>query len=146
MNRSLHSWLRAAEFVVVFVFGILAAQVPGCMDSFAGPRYDPKNPADLARLRRFAYEATPLLEAIKEFQAAHGTTPTPAQLADLPRLTAAYKATCLNGIPGWTYLPAGGDFGLDLKLGWDPSLQYDSATHVWKYDPGDGTGPTTIEL
>lgn len=152
MKSILKLYLAGAALIGAFILGTLVPFVSDCLKRYVNvkewnPAYDPKEPNDLARLRRLGYQATPLLEAIKEFQAEHGVTPEFSQLKDSPRLTVAYRATCLNVGGGWAYIRQDErNFRLYLKLNWDAMIRYDSATHVWKYDLGDGTGPITIEL
>lgn len=145
MKQSFKSWGKIA-LPLTFLLGILAAQLLRGIESFGGRKYQPAKPEDLAQLRRHAYEATPLLEAVKAFQTDHGFVPDFAQLEDSTRLTAAYRATCLDESNGWHYVRDGKAFRLYLKLGWDPLLTYDSISRQWEYDPGDGHEPTIIEM
>ena len=132
-----------AAFFIGIGLGLLAAHVPNCVDNLFG-----KSPEEnLVHFRRLGYEATPLLNAIAAFRTTHGKVPTLDELKSSSLLSVAYKSTCMNGHLGWDYAPDHDqDFRLSLKVGLDESIRYDSKTNTWKYDRGDGSIPTVIDL
>lgn len=101
-------------------------------------------------LTEIAKTAMPVIVAVKNEFSANGAYPK--ALTQIRTQLATQKIANINSdiVNGWHYTRSfnGEGFSLVCPLGWDPSLNYEWDGHreVWVFDPGDGSGPTTIRL
>lgn len=106
-----------------------------------GNRYNPYNPSDQTELLKIISSHQPLIVALEDHAQKHARYP-----ADLEMLGPA-RGTTGNSEPhgksshhlvAYSVDDQGSSFGLYIKLGWDPCLEYESISREWRYSPGDG--------
>ena len=116
------------------MIGLLACAA--CTDPIGGLR--PGYPArDFdARLTKKAQELAPVIRALDLHIETTGSIPD-----SLERLSPVVQAP-----RGLYYSPGKGYYRCGVKLGWDPTLWYDSRTRDWTFDPGDGSPAKVIRL
>ncbi len=145
MKLSRRSFVLAIFFpgtVVVGVVLALAICVFSQRWSYRSTDYDPALTAQ-------AHSLVPILRAIERYRKKEGKLPRsyddfrsyiPDDASAPPNeggLFEIYHATYgTNGSTYWVW----------LKLGWDPSLTYDSADDSWTFDPGDGSATKKVKL
>ena len=91
------------------------------------------------------------MEAVEKFRCDTGSYPR--ELQELkPYLLGAQTATDQHDriwlANGWGYEPPVYEPGYTLsrRLGWDPTLYFNSETREWVFDPGDGDSEKIIKL
>jgi hypothetical protein len=104
-------------------------RIGGISSNYPAKDFDPL-------LTQYAQSATPLIRALDSQIKTTGTVPE--SLGRVLLTTQAPKSL--------SYLPEKDYYRLYIKLGWDPSLFYDSRTHTWTFDPGDGKPQKVIKI
>ena|SRR6185437_11348298 len=70
------------------------------------------------------------------------------EVAERERRESGDYPVSMTNTGGWEYTRTQDGYVLDLRLGWDPDLQYvvEGTRSRWVFVPGDGTGEKTIAL
>lgn len=121
-------------FAVALLLVIAGCGWPGGLSpSYPAKDHDPK-------LTEYAESLAPIITAIEAFHDRNFRFPADANeiLAELPNPDTEKDR--------WYYHVHDDGYSISIKLGWDPSLAYDSADGVWIFDPGDGSPEKQIEL
>lgn len=116
------------------IVGLLACA--GCSERIGGmsPNY-PARDFD-PRLTKAAQSVTPVIRALDSHIRTTGSIPD-----SLERLSQGVRVP-----PGMYYVPEMDHYRCGIKLGWDPSLWFDSRSRAWTFDPGDGSPKKVIKL
>lgn len=135
----------AVPMIVLALAWYLVGPTPGELPwNYPAADYDP-------RLTREAAKALPLIRGLDRYYQAHAIFPPERNdfAPDLPELPKAPAKPRPHKV-GWMYSRGmnGTTYSLYLKLGWDPTLQYqcDGSRGYWQFDPGDGSEPKIIKL
>jgi hypothetical protein len=135
---------------LLLVFSLVANGVaawwlaPSITGSIGGPKYDLSKPDDLTALRRLIYQCAPLLQTLDGLH--HAKSKYPGHLNEVSFSPPHYKQEMID-----SYLVTYGlsedrsSFWLHLKLNWDATLRFESASRQWSFDPGDGRKGTLIQ-
>ena len=108
---------------------------------------DPSSAAGQAGLKVIANKSAPLLSALERYHRAHGAYPDHLSSLDPADLTGSTDNIRGSTWNDWAYYPGTPQkVSLVTKLSVDPllSCEVTPAEDVWIYDPGDGSGRTTL--
>lgn len=125
-------------FVIIFAAPLAYYGLTRWLYPMTGEPYF-NNASDRAKLRLIAAIYDPVIVALGEHHASHGTFP-----GDLAELHASTEGTqqaraVLAGQSHTVYYQVNeGEFMLHVKLNWDGGLNYSSGVRHWRYDPGNG--------
>lgn len=114
---------------MLFLFAGCSERIGGMNSNYPARDYDP-------RLTEYAQSTAPLIRALGTQLKVNGHLPQ-----SLKSLGSSIQVPS-----NLSYLPEDDHYRFYLKLGWDPSLLYDSQTNTWTFDPGDGRPEKVIKL
>jgi hypothetical protein len=123
--------MKLLEVAFILVFGIgfagCSKNVGGLSSTYPAKDFDPTLSAE-------AKKAFPLIDSIDRYLAKNGHLPS--SLSDVG----------VSSIDQIYYMPESDHYTIMIKLGWDPSLNYDSSDKSWTFDSGDGKKSKPIKI
>ena len=133
--------------VALVLMGVALGGFPAWGEKNYGRKWNLQNSEGRRVLIRHIYEVYPMIESIRKFAESNKRAPSESELLAVGSLSDAYLDAMFAGKNAWYYSiggPGSLEFGLYLKLNWDASLNFDSSSDQWTYDPGDGRPLTAL--